>query len=509
LVSSVKSRRNHYATLGLRPGATDAEIAAAFAIESRKIIQNPRVNEPDVREKARQVRAAHQTLRDPIKRAAYDSSQGFGGTGPLDSPDDSAKQSHRPFVAATPGNADEHVTEASSGVDGDSVPTSQPAPQPAPERQSAPAIALPAGLFVAGMAAKLQGKPQVTDAQSAEIEPDASLGSEQPNEATAAAAETSAGNAPEPEPEPQPETMAGSAASAERVHYFEDRGADTTAPYGDRRERKLNRAAAGGVTALAAALAAGAFWMWPSENNGTPPSSAPAGSQVAAADGTQLPPDMLNGVAPEPGAADDPYSIPEMADAGTYQSVTFADSGPVPATGSQPFAADGPAAAPVVSGPVTAAPPAAVSQGTAAETATTAAPSATGTLPTAVPAAGAAVAANVPARIQPAPDLRPVSPPKLVRGSILNSDNRRGAFQGTVSVQFTVGANGRATGCSPTASSGDTRLDAYTCQLVQQRLQFTPAVTAQGKAVASDMRATYTWGRKRRTLTGRLLDIVR
>jgi protein TonB len=112
-------------------------------------------------------------------------------------------------------------------------------------------------------------------------------------------------------------------------------------------------------------------------------------------------------------------------------------------------------------------------------------------------------------RVEATPDLRPVTPAKLVRGTLLNSDNRRGAFQGTVSVRFTVGTSGRVTGCSPTASSGDLRLDAYTCELVQQRLQFAPATTSQGRPVASEMRASYTWGRKRRSITGRLLDIVR
>ncbi|HEY0164514.1 MAG TPA: DnaJ domain-containing protein, partial [Sphingomicrobium sp.] len=112
--SSVKSRRNHYQILGLEVGATDADIAAAFATESRKIIQNPRVNEPDVREKARQVRTAHQTLRDPAKRSAYDASLGLGAKESATAPEAAVESSVRPFVAATreETKADEHVAAA-------------------------------------------------------------------------------------------------------------------------------------------------------------------------------------------------------------------------------------------------------------------------------------------------------------------------------------------------------------------------------------------------------------
>jgi protein TonB len=217
-------------------------------------------------------------------------------------------------------------------------------------------------------------------------------------------------------------------------------------------------------------------------------------------------PDVLNGVAPEPGATDDPFEGTELADAGSYQSVTFADSGPIPESVAVP-SSGAPLAEPAPA--ASAATPSAAGDARPSTVATTAPAPVAQTAASTPPAAASTAVAAAPARVQAAPDLRPATPPKLIRGSILNSDNRRGAYQGTVSVRFTVGTSGRATGCTPTASSGNFRLDAYTCELVQQRLQFTPAVTAQGRPVPAEMRATYNWGRKRRTLTGRLLDIVR
>ena len=532
MVSSVKSRRNHYEILGLKPGATDDEIAAAFATESRKIIQNPRVNEPDVREKARKVRTAHQTLRDPIKRAAYDASIGLGGKAPAETPRAPVEPAARPFVAAAKDTPQEAAAASVDPQKADKPPEARDAsparaPQPRPEAQTNARTGLPEGLFVAAMAANAAKADSKAADQSAGNQapagqtesPPASTEPETPPVAAQAdhveALDSDAATAPPPGPERQsdapPEHTAEPA--AEPAYRFDDPGADTATLYGERRDRKVNRAAAGGVAALAAALAVGAFWLWPSENNVQPTSGSPAGSQVAGTDQPGIPPDVLNGLPPEQPTTDDPFADTEMAATGSYQSVTFADSGPIPTIAAPPADAAPPAMSGPAAGNAVDSPPAATDPGKANETSPPPANStATGTTPSAtaaLPASSAPVATSAPRRAQPAPDLRPVSPPKLVRGTILNSDNRRGAFQGTVSVRFTVGSNGRPTGCTPTASSGNPRLDAYTCELVQQRLQFAPATTAQGQPVASEMRATYTWGRKRRSLTGRLLDIVR
>ena len=65
MVSTVRSRPNHYETLGLAPTATSAEIAQAFVREIS-------VFRPRAFGGVAQVSIAYETLRDPIKRRAYD-----------------------------------------------------------------------------------------------------------------------------------------------------------------------------------------------------------------------------------------------------------------------------------------------------------------------------------------------------------------------------------------------------------------------------------------------------
>lgn len=67
--STVRSRPNHYETLGLKPTATSAEIGEAFAKELRR---------PRAFGAVAQLSIAYETLRDPAKRRAYDASIGLG-----------------------------------------------------------------------------------------------------------------------------------------------------------------------------------------------------------------------------------------------------------------------------------------------------------------------------------------------------------------------------------------------------------------------------------------------
>ncbi len=541
MVSSVKSRRNHYEILGLKHTATDDEIAAAFAVESRKIIQNPRVNEPDVREKARQVRTAHQTLRDPAKRSAYDASLGLVIVPPVRPPEAPAEQSAPPFVAATRPNApDPNARDLESLLrpknppqgsgeryvnDGpaDGLEARRPgrAPGPRPQELRPPGATPPRGeaVFVAPMAPNVkaapgrqplpdppsQGEPQ--QARPAQ-EPGAPFAARTPGgRAKAQAADTSAINPPRPAPQHD----SANAGPIDLGGGFADSRMGTRALYGERRWTKRNRTAAAAVAALVVALAVVALWMWPSGSSVEPLSRTQSGPAVARADGLPNPPtalDELPSGETAPGV-ENPFGVPELADAGSYESLTFTDDGPLPAMGPSTAGNEAPAGA-TANGAVET-PSVASEQQTETVVSTAPAPAVpSAAVGQAAPVAGGSqVAANVPVRAQPAPDLRPVTPARLMRGSLLNSDNRRGAFQGTVSVRFTVGASGRAAGCQPTSSSGDPRLDAYTCELVQQRLQFSPALTAQGKPVASEIGATYTWGRKRRSLTGRVLDLIR
>ena len=89
----------------------------------------------------------------------------------------------------------------------------------------------------------------------------------------------------------------------------------------------------------------------------------------------------------------------------------------------------------------------------------------------------------------------PRTPAKWVSGGLLDTDNPRGFLEGTVGVRFTVDRNGRATGCR--AGGANVALGSLTCKLVEQRLQFTPALDGAGRPVPSEIGTSYTWGRRR------------
>ena len=70
MVSSVRSRPNHYEVLGLSPAASQDEIAGAFAKAMGMFGTRPVAL-------AAQLSAAFETLRNPAKRRAYDSALGL------------------------------------------------------------------------------------------------------------------------------------------------------------------------------------------------------------------------------------------------------------------------------------------------------------------------------------------------------------------------------------------------------------------------------------------------
>ena len=100
----------------------------------------------------------------------------------------------------------------------------------------------------------------------------------------------------------------------------------------------------------------------------------------------------------------------------------------------------------------------------------------------------------------PGPAIVPPSPPavSLARGvrprgnqgdwfpqDSYPSAARRAEAEGRVSVQVTVGTDGRVSDCTVTASSGNADLDATTCRLARRNGRFEPARDAQGNPVAS------------------------
>lgn len=77
---------------------------------------------------------------------------------------------------------------------------------------------------------------------------------------------------------------------------------------------------------------------------------------------------------------------------------------------------------------------------------------------------------------------------RLVGGRMVNKDYPDAAgdvgAEGTVVVRLNVGADGRASGCRVTSSSGNADLDATTCRLAEQRFRYAPARNARGEPVA-------------------------
>jgi len=79
------------------------------------------------------------------------------------------------------------------------------------------------------------------------------------------------------------------------------------------------------------------------------------------------------------------------------------------------------------------------------------------------------------------------TPARQIAGRIVDSDYpraaRRARLEGRVRVRFTVSADGRATECRVTTSSGHAQLDTATCRLIERRYRFEPARDAQGRPV--------------------------
>jgi protein TonB len=89
------------------------------------------------------------------------------------------------------------------------------------------------------------------------------------------------------------------------------------------------------------------------------------------------------------------------------------------------------------------------------------------------------------------------TPPRWLRGRIKDSDYPSAAGEagnsGTVSVRYTVGTDGRVSGCAVTRSSGSTELDETTCRLIEERFRYAPSRDAQGRAVPSIVVEDHEW----------------
>jgi protein TonB len=86
---------------------------------------------------------------------------------------------------------------------------------------------------------------------------------------------------------------------------------------------------------------------------------------------------------------------------------------------------------------------------------------------------------------------------RQVQGALSGRDYPRAAKRaraaGTVLVRYTVGTDGRVTGCTITQSSGNADLDHVTCRLIEKRFRYEPARDAQGRPVTDILTGRHIW----------------
>lgn len=71
-------------------------------------------------------------------------------------------------------------------------------------------------------------------------------------------------------------------------------------------------------------------------------------------------------------------------------------------------------------------------------------------------------------------------------------------IEGSVAVRFTIGTDGRVSGCKVVRSSASPELDSTTCRLIERRFRYRPARDAQGNPVAETISRTFDWSLPRR-----------
>lgn len=73
------------------------------------------------------------------------------------------------------------------------------------------------------------------------------------------------------------------------------------------------------------------------------------------------------------------------------------------------------------------------------------------------------------------------------------SEALRNEQEGTVAFRIQVGKDGVPSGCEVTMSSGSALLDSATCDLIQSRARFSPAMDGQGRAVVGTYSNSVRW----------------
>ena len=429
---------SHYDVLGVSPGATDEEINSAF----HQLIEGEgyRIGVPMNRQwlRARQIKDAHETLADPVKRRAYDK-----------------------YLSRATGPAPWALTATDPATDAMVLPEAELRAPETVEDEAPPPVAVPG------------------DAALTETESEAALDSEPGSDAEEAGSLVAAGPA---QPDLDPTLNDNEPAWA--PEFDEGKGSSV---------RNWGLA-----TAAVAGLGLVVMSSWPGWNGQGPTSeSAPrAAADARQASGTEMGfvrqifgsfDDAAPSDAREQSAA--PADSPAASDA-AGRPVDVQREGDEPAQGVSEVAASDAAVAPSPADTTSPGTAPAEAGATEAEPQPIASP-----LTPPVDASPATAAQTVEAGRS---DSQVRSPAKWTGGGPTDADNRKGQFQGTVEVQVSVEPDGRVSSCAPVRGSGNAGLDAMTCRLVQERARFTPALNEQGRPVASQVYTTIVWGRKPR-----------
>ncbi|MGF1550031.1 MAG: TonB family protein, partial [Sphingomonadaceae bacterium] len=89
-------------------------------------------------------------------------------------------------------------------------------------------------------------------------------------------------------------------------------------------------------------------------------------------------------------------------------------------------------------------------------------------------------------------------PAQRVAGAISGAtdyppESKRAGIEGSVAVRYTVGIDGRVSGCRVVRSSADAAIDAATCRLIEERFRYRPARDRAGRPVPQLMSKIFDW----------------
>lgn len=503
-MNSTSSEPDHYATLGVSPSANSGEIRDAFVTLIRKHRDQPGETKVEVVERARQINIAYDKLSNPSQRRAYDESRGIffappaGRAPPTAAGNDDYLVADETHVAPV-GRSDERAAESRAA---------------ATERAAAERAAAEKRDAAERDAERRDAEKR--DAEKRDAGRSLPIGAGLVGAGIAGAGMAGAVGAGSDRGTVADDSLASVSGQREDVAH-EDHGGHSR--YEDDPGADGRRSPWGKVSLVAGGLvAAGALAMLLPGLGSTP--DAVSDAEVARSDGV-----AVAGRAAATGGDGvlAPTQVDQMA-SGAEPGMTDGMA-PVAESGTGPGAGTGPDAETGAYYPSAATAPTrvAVTEGDALPNRPSSAEARTRT-PAAAPAereaaaapAEVAAAANVrdapaeaPAASAPAPErtervaARSAVPTigtyaKWVSGELVEKDNPGGRLKGTVNVRFTVERNGRTTDCRPVGGSANAALGSITCQLIEQRVKFTPALDSAGQPISSELRTSHTWGRRSR-----------